>query len=383
LHPGVVALTSRNLRCSAREMSHPIPVAVVGAGYFGRLHARHYAANPAAKLVAVVDIDEARARAVAHEFGAEPATDYRQLDRIAAASVAVPTGQHFEVACGLIDRGIHVLVEKPITDSVESARFLAAFAKRQRRVLQVGHIERFSGTYRMLAKEVNRPLYIESYRVSPWKQRAGEVDVVLDLMIHDIDIIQGLVGLPVTAVHAVGTPVINPTADLANARLMFGSACVATVTASRISYKSERRIRIFQPNRYMIGDFANNRVDSYTVGGDPMVEGLAAIKFDSVEIPKEDSLANEIAEFLACVVSGCKPKVDGWDGCEALRVAKMVTDSIDEHRLRAAEALAAPTIGKGGRCLAVPSREQRTPRARDSHRRHPAQRAAVRSDAPG
>jgi predicted dehydrogenase len=319
-----------------REMPDPIPVAVVGAGYFGGLHARQYAASPAAKLVAVVDIDEARARAVADEFGAEPASDHHGLrGRVAAASVVVPTAQHFRVARDLIACGIHVLVEKPITDSLESARLLATLADRQRRVLQVGHIERFSGTYRMLAKEVTRPLYVESYRISPWKQRAGEIDVVLDLMIHDIDIIQGLVGLPATEVQAVGTPVINPTADLANARITFGCACVATVTASRISYKSERRIRIFQPNRYVVGDFANHRVDSYAVTGDPRSEGIAAIKFDSVEVPREDSLASEIAEFLACVVSGGRPRVNGWDGCEALRVAKMVTDSMDEHRVRA------------------------------------------------
>lgn len=363
-------------------MSEPIPVAVVGAGYFGRLHARQYAANAAARLAVVVDIDEAKARAVAHEFGAEPEVDYRSLvGRVAGASVAVPTAQHFEVARGLIDGGIHVLVEKPITAAVESARVLAALADKRRRVLQVGHIERFSSTYGMLAKEVTRPLYIESYRVSPWKQRGGEVDVVLDLMIHDIDIIQGLVGMPVTAVHAVGTPVINPTADLANARIVFEGACVATVTASRISYKSERRLRIFQPNRYIIGDFANNRVDTYTVKGDPKTEGFAAINFDSVEVPKQDSLAKEIAEFLDCIVSGRKPTVDGWEGCEALRVARMVTDSIDEHHLRAAETLTGQMVG-GGR-LARPSRERRTRRAPNRNRRNPAQRAAVRPDPPG
>lgn len=363
-------------------MAEPIPVAVVGAGYFGRLHARQYAANPAAKLAAVVDIDPARASAVAHEFGAEPATDHRSLlGRVAAASVAVPTAQHFEVARDLIDAGVHVLVEKPITASVESAKALAALAAARRRVLQVGHVERFSSTYRMLASEVARPLYIESYRVSPWKQRGGEVDVVLDLMIHDIDIIQGLVGMPVTAVHAVGTPVINPTADLANARIVFEGTCVATVTASRISYKSERRIRIFQPNRYIIGDFANNRVDSYTVNGDPLTEGLAAIKFDSVEVPKEDSLAKEIAEFLSCVASGRKPRVDGWDGCEALRVAKMVADSMGEHRLRAHRALAGQTIGEGGWRLAVASPEQRSPRAPSRNRRPAALRALVRTGA--
>jgi predicted dehydrogenase len=361
-------------------MSDPIPVAVVGAGYFGRLHARQYAASPAAKLAVVVDIDEARARAVADEFGAEPARDHHNLrGRVAAASVVVPTAQHFRVARDLIASGIHVLVEKPITDCLESARSLAALADRQRRVLQVGHIERFSGTYRMLAREVTRPLYIESYRVSPWKQRSGEVDVVLDLMIHDIDIIQGLVGLPATGVHAVGTQVINSTADLVNARIMFGSACVATVTASRISYKSERRMRIFRPNRYIVGDFANHRVDSYTVSGDPKTEGFAAIKFDSVEVPREDSLANEIAEFLACVISGGRPRVNGWDGCEALRVAKMVTDSMNEHRVRAEGILAGQAIGEGDWCLADAPHGQHIHRTRNG-RRKPAQGAVVRSD---
>jgi predicted dehydrogenase len=353
-------------------MSGPIPVAVIGAGYFGRHHARQYAANPSAKLVAVVDVDEGKARAAADEFGAEPASDHRRLrGRVTAASVVVPTAQHFQVARDLIASGIHVLVEKPITDNLESARLLATLAERQQRVLQVGHVERFSSTYRMLAKEVTRPLYIESYRVSPWKQRAGEVDVVLDLMIHDIDIIQGLVGLPATGVHAVGTQVINPTADLANARIMFGSACVATVTASRISYKSERRVRIFEPKRYIVGDFANHRVDSYTVRGDPATEGFAAIKFDSIEVPREDSLANEIAEFLACVISGRRPRVNGWDGCEALRIAKMVIDSMDEHRVRAEGILAGQAIDKGGPRLAVPSHEQRIRRARNQGRRSP------------
>lgn len=329
-------------------MPDPIPVAVVGAGYFGRLHARQYAANPAAKLAVVVDTDEARARAVADEFGADAASDYRSiLGRVVGASVAVPTAQHFEVARGLLDSGVNVLVEKPITDSVETAMSLAALAERRRRVLQVGHIERFSGTYRALAREVVRPLYIESYRVSPWKHRAGEVDVVLDLMIHDIDIIQGLVGLPVTEVHAVGTPVINPTADLVNARLVFGNACVATVTASRISYKTERRIRIFQPNHYIIGDFANNRMDSYTVRGDPATDGFSAIRFNSVEITKEDSLANEIAEFLDCIVSGRKPRVNGREACEALRVAEMVTESMNDYRLRTDGALSSMARREG------------------------------------
>ena len=351
-------------------MKDPIPVAVVGAGYFGRLHAKHYAANPAAKLVAVVDTDEGRANAVAKEFGVEAACDLRSIiGRVVGASVAVPTSQHCAVAGDLIKAGIHVLVEKPIADSSQNAKALTALAEGHRRVLQVGHIERFSSTYRALAQEVTRPLYIESYRVSPWKQRSGEVDVVLDLMIHDIDIIQGLVGLPVTAVHAVGMPVINTTADLANARVVFGGACVATITASRISYKTERRIRIFQPNCYIIGDFANNRIESYTVSGDLSTAGLGAISFDSVEVPKEDSLANEIDEFLDCVASGRNPTVDGRAACEALRVAELITQSIEEHRLRAGGAVLNESRWEGDQLHEPRMRIARTGNLRTSSRR--------------
>lgn len=319
----------------------PIRVALVGAGYFGRFHAKHLAANPAVKFVGVADIDETRTQAIAQEYGIEAVADYRALiGLVDAACVVVPTPIHFEVAREFVEAGVHVLVEKPITDSVENARILADLVEERRQVLQVGHVERFSPTFRVLAERATCPLYIESYRISPWKKRAGEVDVVLDLMIHDIDMILGLVASPVATVHAIGAPILNPTPDLANARIVFESGCVANVTASRVSYKTERRVRIFQPNSYLIGDFANDSVDSYTVEGDLATDGLAAIKYDSIEVPKGDSLATEIADFVECVATGRKPTVDGRDGCEAIRVAQMVTDSISEHH-RSAEALLA------------------------------------------
>src|SRR3990170_20412 len=174
-------------------MADQVRVAVVGSGYFGRFHADHYARNPRAELVAVVDTDADRARAVAAEFGGEAASDYRNiLGRVDAASVAVPTPLHYEIARQLIEAGIHVLVEKPITDSFETGRRLAELADARKAVLQVGHIERFSSAYRTLAKIIADPLYFESYRISPWKNRGVEVDVILDLMIHDIDMIIGL-----------------------------------------------------------------------------------------------------------------------------------------------------------------------------------------------
>lgn len=313
-------------------MPEEIRTAVVGAGYFGRFHANHYAKNPRAKLVAVVDTDEARARAVAEEFGAEPAFDYRDvLARVDAVSVAVPTPQHAEIARDFIEAGVHVLVEKPITDSVESAKEITALSEKRGTILQVGHIERFSAAYRTLSNIMTEPLYFESYRIAPWKERGVEVDVVLDLMIHDIDMIIGLVGSPVTKVDAVGTPVLGKRIDLANARISFESGCIANVTASRVSYKTERRMRVFARNHYLSCDLGERRISGYRLRGDPMTEGLAAIAAEQHEIPQEDSLGNEIEAFLECVATGSKPLVDGHAGCEALRVASMINESIAEQ----------------------------------------------------
>ncbi len=319
-------------------MAEPIRVAVVGVGYFGRFHAKHYAAEPRANLVAVVDVDEARARAVAEEFGCEHACDVRSLSgRVDAVSIAVPTPEHFAIAKGLIEAGIHVFVEKPLSDTVENASALADLARDRKRVLQVGHVERYSAAFRALAESVTRPLYIESYRIAPWRRRGSEVDVILDLMIHDIDIVMGLVGSPVTDVQAVGTPILSGTNDLANARLVFRSGCVANITASRVSYKTERRVRVFQPNAYVVCDLAEGRMFRYQLRGDPAAEGPAAIASDSFDIPKEDSVANEVREFLDCVASGRRPMVDGYAGCEAVRVASIINDSIRDH-YRAAQA---------------------------------------------
>jgi len=316
-------------------MAEPVRVAVVGSGYFGRFHANHYARNPRAKLVAVVDTDPERARAVAAEFGAEPAFDYRSiLGKVDAASVAVPTPLHYEIASSLIESGVHVLVEKPLTDGEESGAKLASLAEARKAVLQVGHIERFSSAYRTLAKVIADPLYFESYRIAPWKNRGVEVDVILDLIIHDIDMIIGLANSAVESVDAVGTPVIGRNIDLANARITFASGCVANVTASRVSYKTERRMRVFGRSHYLNCDLGEGKIFGYRLRGDPITEGLAAIATETHEIPKQDSLANEIDSFLDCIVNGTKPLVDGRAGSEALRVASMINQSIEEHLAR-------------------------------------------------
>jgi predicted dehydrogenase len=330
-------------------MAEDVRVAVVGCGYFGRFHADHYSRNKRAKLLAVIDTDESRARAVANEFGAEPAFDYRDIiGKVDAASVAVPTPLHYDIARALIEAGIHVLVEKPLTDSEESGRKLASLAEGRKTVLQVGHIERFSSAYRTLAKLITDPLYLESYRIAPWKNRGVEVDVILDLMIHDIDMIIGLVASPVVKVEAVGTPVLGKRIDIANARINFASGCIANVTASRVSYKTERRMRIFARNHYLSCDLGEGRISGYRLRGDPMTEGLAAIATETHEIEKQDSLANEIDAFLDCVTKGEKPLVDGWAGCEALRVASKINESIEEHLRKVQGGSAAAAAGAGG-----------------------------------
>src|SRR6478752_1559158 len=313
-------------------MADQIRVAVVGAGYFGRFHADHYSRNPRAKLIAVVDTSAERARAVAAEFGAEPLSDYREIiGKVDAVSVAVPTPLHYDIAHALAGTGMHILVEKPITDSVSSATALADLAEQRNLVFQVGHIERFLSAYKTLAKVIVDPLYFESYRIAPWKNSGVEVDVILDLMIHDIDMIIGLVASPVVKVDAVGTPVLGQRIDVANARLTFASGCVANVTASRVAYKTERKLRVFARNHYLSCDLGDGRIQGYRLRGDPMTEGLAAIAMETYEIPKEDSLGNEIEAFLDCIATGNKPLVDGRAGCEALRVAKMINESIQEH----------------------------------------------------
>jgi predicted dehydrogenase len=328
-------------------MADQVRVAVVGSGYFGRFHADHYSRNPRANLVAVVDTDQERGRAVASEFGGVAVADYRSvIGKVDAASVAVPTPLHYAIARELIEAGVHVLVEKPLTDSEETGRELTKLAEARKTVLQVGHIERFSSAYRTLSSIISEPLYFESYRIAPWKNRGVEVDVILDLMIHDIDMIIGLVASPVAQVDAVGTPVLGKRIDIGNARITFESGCVANVTASRVSYKTERKMRVFARNQYLSCDLGEGKINGYRLKGDPITDGLAAIAAETYEIEKQDSLANEIDAFLDCVSKGEKPVVDGWAGCEALRVASMINESIEEHLRKVQGPLGAAAAGR-------------------------------------
>jgi predicted dehydrogenase len=324
-----------------RTVMMPLRTAVVGAGYFGRFHARHYKECPGADLVAVVDVAREKADALAGEFGVLGFTDHRELaGRIDAASIAVPTSRHYEVARDLLEAGVHVLVEKPITSEVAEAAALNRLAQEKGLVLAVGHIERYSAPFLALADSVSRPLYIESSRISQWKPRATDVDVVLDLMIHDVDIILGLVKSRVARIDAAGAPVLNPTEDIASARIVFEDGCVANVTASRISGKTQRTMRVFQPDSYIVCDFGERRISRFIKTGDPLVQGPAAITADAWEVPHHDSLAKEIAEFVSCVRSGRTPTVDGRAGEEALKITTMINEALRKHRRQVAEKLA-------------------------------------------
>ena len=290
-----------------------------------------------------------RAQAVAKEFGAEPAADYRSIiGRVDAASVAVPTPLHYDVARDLIEAGIHVLVEKPLTDSVESGASSQSLAAARKRVLQVGHIERFSSAYRTLAKIISDPLYFESYRIAPWKNRGVEVDVILDLMIHDIDMIIGLVNSPVAQVDAVGTPVLGKTIDLANARITFESGCIANVTASRVSYKTERRMRVFaaQPiSELRSRRRADLRLPAARRSDDRRARGDRHRDLRDREAGQSRQRDRRVSRLRH---HRQKPLVDGRAGSEALRVASMINDSIEEHLKKVQDAPALRLPGPAG-----------------------------------
>ena len=304
-------------------VSERLRTGVVGLGYFGSFHARQHAANPTVDLVAVVDADGARAASVAETYGAAAFTDPRALiGRVDAVSIAVPTSWHHDIAGMLIDAGIHVLIEKPIADSLEAARDLVARAARRDVVLQVGHIERFSPVFAALQTKLDSPRALDFTRIGPWKGRAVDVDVVLDLMIHDIDLALTLAGSPVVAVAATGAALRGPTNDFAHAVLGFANGMSAHLHASRIAARQERSIHVVDGARLIIADLAARTV-AWSAGHSDARHEIA--------VPASDNLALEIASFLAAVRQGRPPVVDGAAGLAALDVAERIMRAIAGH----------------------------------------------------
>lgn len=302
-----------------------VRTAVIGVGYLGQFHAEKYATLLVADLVGVVDVDRQRAEGLAARFSARSFTDYRDVaDLVDAVSIVVPTQYHFEVAKFFLERGKHVLLEKPITTTLEEAEELIRIAAEKKAVFQVGHLERFNPVVMALDGVLKTPRFIDSVRIAPFKPRGTDVNVVLDLMIHDIDIIQHIVGSPVKEIHSVGAPVFTAEEDIANARIQFENGCVANVTASRISQKSERKMRIFQEDAYITLDFQNKKVAVLRKGEGETMPGVPAVDINERSFEQGDALKSEIQAFLDSIITGKPVVVSGEDGRNALETALLI-----------------------------------------------------------
>ena len=309
----------------------PVRTAVIGVGHFGQHHAGKYASLAGSCLVGVVDRDPARAAAVAAQHGIEPISDHRQLfGRVDAVSIATPPASHFAIARDLIEHGAHVLVEKPITESLDDAARLIRLAADRGKVLQVGHIERFSAVGRRVGELIDRPLFIQAQRLGPFKPRGEAVSAVLDLMIHDLDMILSLVGSPIEWVHAVGAPVVTSADDIASCRIQFAGGCVADLTVSRVSLRSERKMRIFQKDSCTSVDFLKRRISIFRRGASA-ADLAPAIKLEERVYPQTDALAEEIGAFLEAVRGDRRPIVTGEDGRRALEAALLVDRELRRH----------------------------------------------------
>jgi predicted dehydrogenase len=301
-----------------------VRAAIVGAGYLGKFHAEKYAHSEKAALVAIADIDKERAESVASQWGVAAVTDYRELlGQVQCVSIAVPTRLHHLVARDFLKHGVDVLVEKPLAADIREGRELVEMADAQGLILQVGHLERFNPAIRRLENVICEPKFVECHRLAPFVERGTDVDVVMDLMIHDIDVIASLVRSPVDRVEAVGVPVLTDKPDIANARITFSNGCIANVTASRVSIRRERKIRFFQPDAYLSIDYDQRRAQIFHKP--PAGGGWKDIQSENIEIKEGDALADEIDSFLDCVRTRSLPLVSGAEGLRALEIASMIS----------------------------------------------------------
>ncbi|MCI0400177.1 MAG: Gfo/Idh/MocA family oxidoreductase [Gammaproteobacteria bacterium] len=311
-----------------------ITTAVIGVGYLGKFHAEKYAQLPDSKLVAVVDTNRRVADAVASKYHVESSTDYRELlGRVQAVSIVVPTSLHYDIAKAFIKHDSHVLVEKPITTTIPQADDLISLARTRRKILQVGHLERFNAAILNLDKVRDKPVFIETHRLASFNPRGTDVNVVLDLMIHDIDIIINLVKSDLVRIDATGASILSDAVDIANARLVFKNGCVANVTASRVSMKTERKMRLFQRDSYVSIDFQNRVVTVHKKGNGEMFPGIPNIDSEQTTFEDGDALKTEIALFLEAIRSGTQPVVSGEDGKRALQTAIQITELLNKSPL--------------------------------------------------
>ena len=332
-----------------------LAIGLVGAGHFGRFHALKVAAAPRAVLVGVHDPDAARAAVVAREAGGAPVLELGALlERADAVIVAAPAELHAMLATRALEAGCHVLVEKPIASTLAEADALAAHASARGLVLQVGHLLRFSAEHRAISERITRPLYIEATRIAPYKPRGTDVSVILDLMIHDLDLVLALVDSPIESVDALGAAVSSAHEDIANARVRFANGCVAAITASRISLKTERRMRLFSEEGYLSADFVERELTFINRKRGLPLPGTGGFRREAVQWRDEDQLAAEHAAFVASCLDGAAVVVDAQAGRRALEAALAVAQGIAETRARmeisgllSMHVAAPPTAGDG------------------------------------
>ena len=299
-----------------------VRVGVVGVGHIGSNHARLYAEMGTSDLTAVYDTDFARAKAVAEKYNAVASKSLEEFaEFVDAASVATPTNMHYKVALPLLQRGKHLLIEKPITENTAHATELADLAVQNRLILQVGHVERFNPVLTALESRLSHPKFIEAHRLSPYPDRSTDIGVVLDLMIHDLEIILHLVRSRVQSIDAVGVPVLSRGEDIANARIRFESGCVANVTSSRISPERMRKIRVFQEDAYLSLDYERQAGEIYR-------RQSGKITRDKVEIEHGEPLRRELSAFIECAATGREPRVTGFQAAAALELAVEITKRI-------------------------------------------------------
>ncbi|MFC3229771.1 Gfo/Idh/MocA family protein [Marinibaculum pumilum] len=316
----------------------PVRMAVIGVGHFGRFHAQKLAASPYAALACVYDTDPARAAAVAQECDTRAAASLDEaLSQAEAVSIAVPTRRHAAVATAALEAGRHVLIEKPITETPAEAQALIDLAARSGRVLQVGHLIRFAAPIARLRAEISQALYVECVRIAPWTARGTDVNVILDLMIHDLDLVLSIVPAPIADIDAVGTPVLSEREDIANARVKFADGCVATITASRVSMKTERKLRVFEADRYTSIDFGARQVRRVRRTGAVSKGGIPDLDVSFDDFAETDLLAEELSAFLAAVRGERPPEVTGREGLRALEAAIAVNESLRRHAAFVAE----------------------------------------------
>lgn len=318
-----------------KKLKKKLRVGVIGTGYLGKFHAEKYARMDDVDLVGIADINKSQAEKIAKQYSVKAYTNHKNiLDKVDAVSIVVPTPAHFKVSRDFLKHNVDVLIEKPITTAIEEADELIGLAESKGLIIQVGHLERFNPAVIALRDYVKKPMFIESHRLSTYKERATDVSVVLDLMIHDIDIISNFVRSKIKSIHAAGIPVISGHVDIANARLEFENGCVANVTASRISTRDERKIRLFQKDAYISVDFVNQNITVINKNGDGEIGPIPGMGIKSFSFTDSDHLWDELASFVKAAISREAPKVTGQMGRNALKTALSIMDQIKKTSSR-------------------------------------------------